>query len=447
MKIVLLTPGTGSYHCGVCMRDNALAKELHRQGHDAIMLPMYLPLTLDEESASPEMPIFFGGVSSYLRELVPWLRHMPRWLDRLLSNRSFLRLIAGKAAAKTGGPDVAGMTLSMLRGEQGNQASEIEELISWLRDHGKPDVVWFSTALQGGLARRIKQELGVPVLGFLQGEDSFIDGLGAPWSEQVWSLMGERLRDADKWIAPSGYFGELMAHRMGWSEEERERRMQVVPNGISLEGYRETSAPESLDRPPIIGYLARFTRGKGLGLLVDAFILLKKHGRIPHAKLRCAGSMTEHDARYVDTLKARLIAAGCSGDVEWRPNVTREEKIMFLEGLTVFSVPATYGEAFGMYVIEALAAGAPVVLPDHAGFPELVEATGGGHLFPLGSTDAENAENLAAALEKMLLSPAEARALGERGQLAIKEGYTMTHLAQRLVAITRELIDAPRPAH
>ena len=42
MKVVLLTPGTGSYYCGVCMRDNALARELIRQGHDAIMLPMYV---------------------------------------------------------------------------------------------------------------------------------------------------------------------------------------------------------------------------------------------------------------------------------------------------------------------------------------------------------------------------------------------------------------------
>src|SRR6476619_4123433 len=99
MKIILLTPGTGSYHCGVCMRDNALAKELIRQGHDALMLPMYLPLTLDEESATPEMPVFFGGVSTYLREKVSWLRRMPRWLDSLLSNRALLRMLAGRAAA------------------------------------------------------------------------------------------------------------------------------------------------------------------------------------------------------------------------------------------------------------------------------------------------------------------------------------------------------------
>ncbi len=443
VNIVLLTPGTGSYHCGVCMRDNALAKELHRQGHNAIMLPMYLPLTLDEDAASPETPIFFGGVSTYLREKVPWLRRMPRWLDRLLSQRALLKLLAGKAAAKTGGPDVAEMTLSMLRGEQGNQAAEIEELIAWLREHGKPEAVWCSTALQAGLARRIKAELGVPVLGFLQGEDAFIDGLGAPWSERVWTLLGERMRDADRWIAPSRYFAELMARRLGWSAAEREQRIHVVPNGISLDGYGAARPPAT----PAIGYLARFISGKGLGLLVEAFIVLKKRGRFPGLKLRCAGSMTEGDARYVAQLQARLVEAECADDVEWRPNVSREEKIDFLEGLTVFSVPALYGEAFGMYVIEALAAGVPVVLPQTAAFPEIVAASGAGRLFPVGNSDAENIQNLADALEALLAAPGEARALGERGRAAVEREFTIARLAGRLVAATREMMDAPQPAH
>jgi glycosyltransferase involved in cell wall biosynthesis len=437
MKIVLLTPGTGSYHCGVCMRDNALARELHRQGHDALMLPMYLPLTLDEDAASPDAPIFFGGVSTYLREKVPWLRRMPHWLDRLLSQRALLRLVAGKAAARTGGPDVAEMTLSMLRGEHGNQAAEIEELIAWLREQARPDAVWLSTALQAGLASRIKAELGVPVLGFLQGEDAFIDGLGAPWSERVWSLLGERMRDADRWIAPSQYFADLIARRLG------EQRLQVVPNGISLEGY--STAPA---RPQnVIGYLARFIPGKGLGLLVEAFIILKKGGRYPQVKLRCAGSMAAGDERYVETLKARVRAAGCEQDVEWRPNVSREEKIAFLEGLTLFSVPATYGEAFGLYVIEALAAGVPVVLPNVAAFPELIESTGGGRLFELGTSEAENAERLAAALESLLAAPEQARALGESGRAVVQREYTIGRLAERLASITREMIDAPQPVH
>ncbi len=464
MNIVLLTPGTGSYHCGVCMRDNALAKELIRQGHRALMLPMYLPLTLDEDAASPETPIFFGGVSTYLREKVPLLRHMPRWLDRMLSQRALLRLLAGKAAAKTGGPDVAEMTLSMLRGEEGNQAGEIEELIAWLREHGKPEAVWLSTALQAGLARRIKAALGVPVLGFLQGEDTFIDGLGAPWSTRVWALLGERMRDADLWIAPSRYFAELMARRLGWSAEESARRMRVIPNGASLDGYLvERDAAEdglpgchggrasSLHGGPearlpgqpgrlssvTIGYLARFVPGKGIGLLTDAFILLKKRGRIPNVKLRCAGSMTEGDARYVETLKARLAAAGVSGDVEWLPNVSREEKIAFLHSLDVFSVPATVSEAFGQYVIEALAAGVPVVLPRASAFPEIVEATGGGILFEPGIDESQSAERLADALEEALANLAATRTMGERGREAVWRDYTIGQLAERLVVATR----------
>jgi len=443
MKIVLLTPGTGSYHCGVCMRDNALAKELHRQGHDALMLPMYLPLTLDEDAASPGTPIFFGGVSTYLREKVPWLRHMPRWMDRVLSHRTLLRLVAGKAAARTGGPDVAEMTLSMLRGERGHQAAEIEELIAWLREHARPDAIWLSTALQAGLARRLKAELGVPVLGFLQGEDSFIDGLGAPWTEQVWSLLGERMRDADGWIAPSHYFADLTARRIAWNAADRDRWMQVVPNGVATDGYsasREVPAH-------VIGYLARFIPGKGLGLLVDAFITLKKRGRFPRATLRCAGSMTAADAAYVETLKARLKAAGVDQDVAWLPNVSREEKIAFLESLTVFSVPATYGEAFGLYVIEALAAGVPVVLPNTAAFPELVSATEGGRLFELEATAAESAERLADALESLLGAPAEARALGAKGQAAVQREFSISRLAGRLASITREMIDEPEPVH
>jgi len=443
MKIVLLTPGTGSYHCGVCMRDNALAKELHRQGHDALMLPMYLPLTLDEDAASPDTPIFFGGVSTYLREKVPWLRHMPRWLDRLLSSRALLRFVAGKATARTGGPDVAKLTLSMLEGEQGNQASEIEELIAWLREHARPDAIWLSTALQAGMARRLKAELGVPIIGFLQGEDAFIDGLGAPWTARVWTLLGERMRDADRWIAPSQYFGELMANRSGWTAADRERLIQIIPNGISLDGYvGTTSRPEQ-----VIGYLARFIPGKGLGLLVDAFITLKKRGRFPELKLRCAGSMTEADARYVETLKVRLREAGCEGSVEWHPNVSREEKIAFLEGLSLFSVPATYGEAFGMYVIEALAAGVPAILPNAAAFPEIIEGTGGGTLFNLGTTDADNAGRLAEALESLLAAPEKARALGESGRAAVQREYTIGRLAERLAAMTREMIDAPQPVH
>jgi glycosyltransferase involved in cell wall biosynthesis len=444
MNIVLLTPGTGSYHCGVCMRDNALAKELIRQGHRAILLPMYLPLTLDEDAASPGAPIFFGGVATYLREKVALLRGMPRWLDRMLSARWLLKLLAGRAA-KTGGPDVASMTLSMLRGADGNQAAEIRELEKWLRtafDGAPPDAVWLSTALQAGLAARIRASLGVPVIGFLQGEDLFIDGLGE-LAKDVWSLLAGRMRDADVWIAPSRYFANHMARRMNWSDAEAGRRIRVLPNGVSFD--EPAGNPRPAGTAPVIGYLARFIPGKGLGLLVDAFIELKRRSTFPGLRLRCAGSMTQSDAGYVASLRSRLDAAGCAESAEFLPNVSREEKFAFLASLDVFSVPAISSEAFGLYVIEAMAMAVPVVQPGTWAFPEIVESTGGGILFDPGATHESAVNALADALGSLLGDPERARALGRAGREAVRRSYSMRAAAAGLAELTTSLA-AAQPA-
>ena len=428
MKIVLLTPGTGSYYCGVCMRDNALAKELIRQGHDAVMLPMYLPLTLDEGAVSPDSEIFFGGVNVYLQQKLALFRHTPRWLDRLLNARGLLNL-AARQTGMTATADVGALTLSMLHGEHGHQAKELAKLIEWLRGH-RPDAVWLSTALLVGLARGIKDALGVPVLASLQGEDSFLDGLPEPWRTRSWEAMGERARDVDACIAPSRYYAELMGGRMGIAAE----KLRVIPNGVALEevvkGERRKAKGELT-----VGYLARFIPGKGLGLVVEAFILLKKRGRFPNAKLRCAGAMTADDERYVATLRQRLTDAGLAGDAEFLPNVSREEKAAFLQSLTLLSVPANYGEAFGLYLIEAWAAGVPVVQPRCAAFPELVEATGGGILCEPGS-----AEALADGWEALFAQPAKADEMGARGRAAVAREFSMPRMAERFVALTAEFL-------
>lgn len=108
MKIILITPGTGSYYCGVCMRDNALATELIRQGHDAMMVPLYLPLQLDETSASPNAPTFFGGINVYLQQRLAFFRFVPAWLDRVLDFSPLLRLV-GKLQGKAD-PAILGKT-------------------------------------------------------------------------------------------------------------------------------------------------------------------------------------------------------------------------------------------------------------------------------------------------------------------------------------------------
>jgi glycosyltransferase involved in cell wall biosynthesis len=164
---------------------------------------------------------------------------------------------------------------------------------------------------------------------------------------------------------------------------------------------------------------------KGLHTLVDAFLLVRERGRVPGVRLRAAGVVLNEDKDYLREQEAKIRAAGATGDVELLANVPRDEKIRHLQGLTVMSVPATYGESFGLYVLEALACGVPVVQPRHAAFPELIEATGGGLL-----CEPDDAKSLADSLEELLLDPARARALGDTGRRAVLENFTAERMAR-----------------
>ena len=79
MNFVQLTPGAGAMYCGGCLRDNALVAALRQQGHQVLMVPLYLPLTLDEQDQSAGSPIFFGGINVYLAQKAPLFREAPGW--------------------------------------------------------------------------------------------------------------------------------------------------------------------------------------------------------------------------------------------------------------------------------------------------------------------------------------------------------------------------------
>src|SRR6185295_2931577 len=110
--------------------------------------------------------------------------------------------VAGRAA-KTRAVDVGEITLSMIRGEEGNQARELEELIAWLKTQAKPDVIFLSNALLVGFVRRLKAELHAPVVCMLQGEDTFLDALPEAHRQTAWKTLADRAAEADLFIAPS----------------------------------------------------------------------------------------------------------------------------------------------------------------------------------------------------------------------------------------------------
>jgi glycosyltransferase involved in cell wall biosynthesis len=426
MNIVQITPGAGAMYCGNCFRDNALVAALRKLGHDTLMIPLYLPLTLDEADQSAGTPIFFGGINVYLEQMAPLFRHAPHWLHSWLASPALLKWAAGKAA-KTRPQDVGELTLSMIRGEEGNQARELVELIAWLKTQPPIDLICLSNALLIGLVRQLKKELRTPVVCMLQGEDSFLDSLPPTQRDKAWSALAERAAEADLFIAPSRYFGGLMGRRLGLPAE----RVRIVSNGINLDNYTPAAVPPD---PPVLGYFARMCREKGLDTLIEAFIAIKRRGRVKNLKLRVGGGLGPSDESFVQALKDRLQACGLAGDVEFFPNLDRAQKQSFLRSLSVFSTPALYSEAFGLYVIEALAAGVPVVQPRHAAFPELIEATGGGVLCEPGDTD-----SLATAIEKLLLNRDQARALGEAGRTAVRDKFSVERMAREMMQLFQEV--------
>jgi len=427
MNIVQLTPGAGGMFCGNCFHDNTLVAALRGLGHDALLLPLYLPLNVDEDDQSAGQPIFFGGVNVYLEQKSAFFRRAPGWLHRLLNTRRLLAWAAGRAV-KTRAEDAGEILLSMLRGEHGHQNREITELISWLREHQKPDVICLSNALLIGMVRRLRAELGIPVVCLLQGEEPYVDSLPEAHRGPAWQLLAERAQDVDAWIAASRWNADRLTARLGLPPD----RVQVVPNGISLEGFEIRAARSDLrsTRAPVVGFFARMCRDKGLHTLVEAFIQLKNRGTVPRLKLHIGGGCGPTDEPFVKELRVRLAAAGFIGEVSFSPNLSRAEKLAFLQSLTVFSVPATYGEAFGLYLIEALAAGVPVVQPRHGGFPEIIAATGGGRL-----CEPDDAKSLADGLEALLLQPETARALGAAGRNAVSEHFTAEAMARRTLAV------------
>lgn len=415
--------------CGNCFHDNALVAALRELGHDAIMLPLYLPVRVDGEDQSAGQPIFFGGVNVYLEQKAAFFRHAPRWLHRLLNSRGLLEWAAGRAA-RTRAADVGEILLSMLRGEAGNQDREISELVTWLRDHAKPAVVCLSNALLIGMARRLKAELGVPVVCLLQGEEPYLDALPDQYREPAWRLLAERAREVDGWIAASRWNADRLTARLQLPPQ----RVHVVPNGVLLDQFQPSNAvsraAEGGQRAPVLGYFARMCKDKGLDHLVAAYIHLKRRNRVPRLKLHVGGGCGPGDEPFVKGLRQQLAAAGFIGEVSFHPNVSHAEKVAFLEALTVFSVPAHYGEAFGLYLIEAMALGVPVAQPSTAAFPEIVAATGGGVLCAPADPLA-----LAVAIEELLLDPARARELGEAGRRAVVERFNASAMARETARV------------
>jgi glycosyltransferase involved in cell wall biosynthesis len=427
MRIVHISPGSGdSFYCENCLRDAALVQAMRRLGHDVLMVPLYLPVQADKGEPVSNAPLFFGGVNVYLQQKLAFFRKTPRWLDRWFDSRRLLEW-AGRRAGMTSARILGETTISMLEGERGRQVKELERLAAWLRTQGGCEIVSLSNVLLAGLTGRVKATLNVPVVCWLQDEDGFLDGLGKPYAEQGWDIVRRRSRDIDGFVAVSRYFGSVMQARLGIDGG----RLETVRMGIDVTRYKLATAALPV---PTVGYLSRLCPERGLETLIDAFILLKADARLGSARLRVSGGKTGNDERFIRQLRGKLAAAGCLAEVEFLDAFDGRAKHDFLQSLTVLSVPERQPVAYGLYVLEALATGVPVVEPAVGCFPEMIESTGGGVLY-----EPNTAEKLAEALKPLLLDPQAARRLGAEGRSGIARSFDVADTAARIVQIYEQI--------
>jgi glycosyltransferase involved in cell wall biosynthesis len=422
MKILSITAGAAGMYCGSCVRDNALAAELMARGHDVILLPLYTPTLTDEPNVS-QSKVFFGGISVYLQQHLAIFRNTPWLLDRVWDSTTALKA-ASRRSIPTNPQLLGELTLSMLRGEDGFQRKEIQKLLHWLKHESPPGVVNLPNSLLIGLAQPIKRALSCPVCCTLQGEDLFLEGLEEVYRKKAIALIRSQIDQVDLFLAVSDYYAGFMSQYLGIASN----KIEVVPLGINLAGY----PPLDRDRNDVftIGYFARVCPEKGLHVLCEAYRRLRQRSDFPKARLEAAGYLAPEHLSYLNEIQRQMKDWGLAGEFAYHGVLDRQDKIEFLRSLDVFSVPSPYKEPKGLYLLEAMAAGVPVVQPRHGAFPEIILKTGGGLL-----VDPNNHDSLADGIFSIATNPDLAQQFSRSGFTGVRDHYSVARMADRALEL------------
>jgi glycosyltransferase involved in cell wall biosynthesis len=205
----------------------------------------------------------------------------------------------------------------------------------------------------------------------------------------------------------------------------------VVPNGIDCAAYsvlpsgdafRQRWFPSAPLDAPIVMFLGRLSHKKGLDVLVHAFGSVA--ATRPDARLAIVGP---DDEGLTPALRAEAERAGLAGRVTFTGMLTGDAKLEALAAATVWALPSQT-ENFGNAVVEAMAAGVPVVISPHVNIAPDIAAVGAGIV-----TERTPAA-FASAISALLDDPEERSALAGRGR-AFAQRYDWSAIAPRLAAM------------
>lgn len=420
MKVLFIIPGSGdSFYCGNCFRDNLQASALRKAGHDVIIMPLYLPLK--HQSFQADTPLFFPATTYFVAQKFFGEKKMPGWLKRVTGSDSMLNM-ASSLSGTTSAEGMEEMTLSMITGDDPAFREQVQQLIDWVKNQEKPDIIHLSSTLLLGIAKEIKQQLDIPVVCSVQDEEVWIDSLNEKDSSLAWQGIRENIPYIDRFITTSEFYKKIISERI-----PQMKAVDVVYPGINSEKYASDSYPED----PVIGFFYRMNQKNGLDILAEAFVKLKKRGTVQRLKLKIGGGYTGEDKRFLKRIKS--ILSPYKEDVEISDSYSLDDHTGFYRTITVLSVPITFEESVGLYLCEAFAAGRPAVEPAIGSFSEIVE--GAGLIYSPNDSD-----SLADALEQILTDEALLAKCKEQALKLSKTRYSDFVLANNLINIYQNFI-------
>jgi len=426
MQVIHIVPGTGgSFYCGNCLRDSTYVQALRKEGIDALKIPMYLPIFSDEHDLS-DIPVFYGAISLYLKHKYPILRKAPAWFDKILNSGLSLKF-AAKMSGSTRAHGLEDMTISMLLGEQGGQKEELDKMVDWIAEHCKADVIHLSNALLIGLAKKFQEKLDVLVVCSLQDEDVWVNAMDDHFRKKTWDLMSKRAEDVDAFFAVSEFYAGVMKEQMSIPDS----KLFTSYIGVDPEDYTYINSSE---KEFTIGYISRMCEENGLEVLVEAFILFKKKPGGEGVKLIITGGSTGDDHVFLKGIKKKISEAGIMEDVIFHKDFENEGRHEFFSKVSLISVPVLEGEAFGMYLLEALASGVPVVQPALGAFPEIVDLSEGGVIY-----EPNKPKELAKALEDLHENTEKLSSLSKKARDGIIQHFSIHDQASRMMKFYKQI--------
>ncbi len=419
MRIIYLITGSGgSFYCGNCYRDMLYVKAIRLvKGVSASAVPLYLPPDRQLPDNEFDRNVFFGAISMYLREKVSFLHDMPDFIEKIVDSGPALKLAAGMAGT-TRTEGLEDLTLNMIKGDKAFRGKETDRLVNHMLKDGEPDIVHLSNALIIGIARQLKKRInGIRVVCSLLNEDDWIDEMAEPYRTKAWQLITEEAGSVDAFITPSVYYKSMFEKTTGING----KNIHVVPLGFEPGPYREKGLNSY---SPSIGYFSRVTPMNGFDKLADAFIKLKSEKRLPGLTLHVCGGYTGDDKPYLRQQIRKIRKAGFGGSVKIYPDFHGVVKQEFFNNIDIVSVPVRKHDGYGLYVLEANAAGVPAVQPDTGAFREIIEKTQGGIIYEPDTVD-KLAEEIARVLEDGKLR----EMLGKNGSSMVRNEFSLAKMS------------------